>query len=169
MPITWSAPFEAASCWLAPPLQPQMSSWVPLVLLLVVDALAGAGADEGVAASAVTASAATEAARVVAVAALEQPVVHIHPRCPQKPTVGAHERPSMVHGVPVRSAQSVPEAAMAARTVQLGASEPARHPLLVTADPDLLDDVLRIAAEIGVLVDVAPDPAAARRWYASAP
>ena len=58
---------------------------------------------------------------------------------------------------------------MAARTVQLGASEPARHPLLVTADPDLLDDVLRIAAEIGVLVDVAPDPAAARRWYASAP
>jgi secretion/DNA translocation related CpaE-like protein len=58
---------------------------------------------------------------------------------------------------------------MAARTVQLGASEPARHPLLVTADPDLLDDVLRISAEIGVLIDVAPDPAAARRWYPSAP
>jgi len=58
---------------------------------------------------------------------------------------------------------------MAARTVQLGASEPARHPLLVTADPDLLDDVLRVAAEIGVLIDVAPDPAAARRWYGAAP
>jgi secretion/DNA translocation related CpaE-like protein len=58
---------------------------------------------------------------------------------------------------------------MAARTVQLGASEPARHPLLVSADPDLLDDVLRISAEIGLLLDIAPDPAAARRWYASAP
>src|SRR2546429_4964518 len=33
LPITWSAPFEAASCWLAPPLQPQMSSWVRLVVL----------------------------------------------------------------------------------------------------------------------------------------
>jgi secretion/DNA translocation related CpaE-like protein len=58
---------------------------------------------------------------------------------------------------------------MAARTVQLGASEPARRPLLVTADTDVLDDVLRISAEIGVILDVAPDPAAARRWYPSAP
>jgi secretion/DNA translocation related CpaE-like protein len=39
----------------------------------------------------------------------------------------------------------------------------------VTADPDLLDDVLRIAADVGVLVDVAPDPAAARPWYGPAP
>src|SRR5262249_20581231 len=70
---------------------------------------------------------------------------------------------------PVRSALAAPEATMAARTVQLGASEPARRPLLVTADTDLLDDVLRISAEIGVILDVAPDPAAARRWYASAP
>ena len=58
---------------------------------------------------------------------------------------------------------------MAARTVQLGTSEPARHPLVVTADPELLDDVLRIAADVGVLVDVAPDPAAARPWYGPAP
>jgi secretion/DNA translocation related CpaE-like protein len=58
---------------------------------------------------------------------------------------------------------------MPARTVQLAAAEPARHPLVVTADPDLLDDVLRVSAEVGVLVDVAPDPAAARPWYASAP
>src|SRR5581483_2967248 len=58
---------------------------------------------------------------------------------------------------------------MAARTVKLGSSEPALHPLFVTADPDLLDDVLRISAEIGIILDVAPDPAAARKWYASAP
>ena len=56
-----------------------------------------------------------------------------------------------------------------ARTVQLGTSESARHPLLVTADPELLDEVLRIAADVGVLVDVAPDPAAARAWYRGAP
>jgi len=56
-----------------------------------------------------------------------------------------------------------------ARTVQLGTPEPARHPLVVTADPDLLDDVLRIAADVGVLVDVATDPAAARAWYGPAP
>src|SRR5436190_19613638 len=58
---------------------------------------------------------------------------------------------------------------MAARTVQLGASEPASHPLVVTSDPDLLDDILRIAADSGGLVDVAPDPAAARPWYSRAP
>jgi secretion/DNA translocation related CpaE-like protein len=56
-----------------------------------------------------------------------------------------------------------------ARTVQLGTSEPARHPLVVTADSDLLDDLLRIAADVGVLVDVAADPAAARTWYGPAP
>ncbi len=56
-----------------------------------------------------------------------------------------------------------------ARTVQLGTSEPARHPLVVTADADLLDDLLRVAADVGVLVDVAPDPAAARPWYGRAP
>ncbi len=61
---------------------------------------------------------------------------------------------------------------MAARTARLGAAEPARparHPLVVTGDPELLDDLLRIAADVGVLVDVAPDPAAARRWYDGAP
>ncbi|HKT05991.1 MAG TPA: hypothetical protein VJT31_41320, partial [Rugosimonospora sp.] len=44
-----------------------------------------------------------------------------------------------------------------------------RRPLIVTADAELLDDLLRVAARVGVLVDVAPDPAAARRWYPRAP
>jgi secretion/DNA translocation related CpaE-like protein len=43
------------------------------------------------------------------------------------------------------------------------------HPLVVTSDPDLLDDLLRLAAQTGVLVDVAPDPAAAKRWFVPAP
>src|SRR5262249_22050086 len=38
------------------------------------------------------------------------------------------------------------------------------HPLFVTTDPDLLDDLLRIAARAGVTADVAPDPAGARPW-----
>jgi secretion/DNA translocation related CpaE-like protein len=58
---------------------------------------------------------------------------------------------------------------MAARTVHLGSSEPALHALFVTADSALLEDVLRISAEIGIILDVAPDPAAARKWYPSAP
>jgi secretion/DNA translocation related CpaE-like protein len=41
--------------------------------------------------------------------------------------------------------------------------------LVVTADADLLDDLLRIAAEADVLVDVAPDATAARRWFGGAP
>jgi secretion/DNA translocation related CpaE-like protein len=44
-----------------------------------------------------------------------------------------------------------------------------RLPLIVTSDPDLLDDLLRLAAAGGVEVDVAPDPAAARARYGSAP
>lgn len=44
-----------------------------------------------------------------------------------------------------------------------GAARP--HPLLVTADPDLLDDLLRLTAEVGLVADVAPDPGAARPWY----
>jgi secretion/DNA translocation related CpaE-like protein len=44
-----------------------------------------------------------------------------------------------------------------------------RLPLVVTADPDLLDDVLRLAAAGGTDVDVAPDPAAARPRFAGAP
>jgi secretion/DNA translocation related CpaE-like protein len=43
------------------------------------------------------------------------------------------------------------------------------RPLLVTADPDLLDDVLRLSAAAGVDVDVAPDPTAARPGWARAP
>jgi secretion/DNA translocation related CpaE-like protein len=43
------------------------------------------------------------------------------------------------------------------------------HPLVVTSDPELLDDLLRLAAQTGVLVDVAPDPAAAKRWFGPAP
>ncbi|WP_250029186.1 septum site-determining protein Ssd [Paractinoplanes maris] len=45
----------------------------------------------------------------------------------------------------------------------------ARLPLVVTADPDLLDDLLRLAAAGGTKVDVAPDPAAARARYGAAP
>jgi len=38
-------------------------------------------------------------------------------------------------------------------------------PLVITSDPDLLDELLRIAAAAATEVDVAPDPAAARpRW-----
>src|SRR3954465_12176388 len=44
-----------------------------------------------------------------------------------------------------------------------------RLPLLVTSDPDLLDDVLRLAAAGGAVVDVAGDPAAARPRFAGAP
>src|SRR6266702_5205746 len=44
-----------------------------------------------------------------------------------------------------------------------------RLPLVVTADPDLLDDLLRLAAAGGSEVDVAADPAAARPRYAAAP
>jgi len=43
-----------------------------------------------------------------------------------------------------------------------------RLPLVVTADPDLLDDLLRLAAAGGTEVTVAPDPAAARARWASA-
>jgi secretion/DNA translocation related CpaE-like protein len=42
-------------------------------------------------------------------------------------------------------------------------------PLVVTADTDLLDDLLRLAAAGGTEVDVARDPAAARARYAAAP
>ncbi|GAA0521275.1 septum formation initiator [Paractinoplanes deccanensis] len=44
-----------------------------------------------------------------------------------------------------------------------------RLPLVVTADPDLLDDLLRLAAAGGTQVDVAPDPVAARSRYGLAP
>jgi secretion/DNA translocation related CpaE-like protein len=49
-----------------------------------------------------------------------------------------------------------------------GAAAAAR-PLAVTADPDLLDDLLRVAAAQGVELDVAADPAAARRRWSAAP
>jgi len=44
-----------------------------------------------------------------------------------------------------------------------------RLPLVLTADPDLLDDLLRLAAAGGTDVDVAPDPVAARPRYGDAP
>jgi secretion/DNA translocation related CpaE-like protein len=44
-----------------------------------------------------------------------------------------------------------------------------RLPIVVTGDPDLLDDLLRLAAAAGTDVDVAPDPAAARARYDRAP
>ena len=44
-----------------------------------------------------------------------------------------------------------------------------RLPLVVTGDPDLLDDLLRLAAAGGTDVDVATDPAAARPRFTTAP
>lgn len=44
-----------------------------------------------------------------------------------------------------------------------------RLPLVVTADTDLLDDLLRLAAAAGSEVEVAADPAGARPRYAAAP
>jgi secretion/DNA translocation related CpaE-like protein len=55
---------------------------------------------------------------------------------------------------------------MSARTSVRSGS---RLPLVVTADPDLLDDLLRLAAAGGTEVDVAPDPAAARPRFTGAP
>lgn len=43
------------------------------------------------------------------------------------------------------------------------------RPLLVTADPDALDDLLRLAATAGVEVDVARDVPSSRRSWATAP
>jgi secretion/DNA translocation related CpaE-like protein len=43
------------------------------------------------------------------------------------------------------------------------------RPLLVTNDPDLLDDLLRLAAAADVEVDVAVDPVAARARWGAAP
>ncbi|MCW2601651.1 MAG: Helicase/secretion neighborhood CpaE-like protein [Frankiales bacterium] len=43
------------------------------------------------------------------------------------------------------------------------------RPLLVTADPDALDDLLRLAAAAGVEVDVADDVPSSRRHWATAP
>ena len=45
---------------------------------------------------------------------------------------------------------------------------PAR-PLVVTADPDVLDELLRLAATAGTDLEVAPDAGAARRSWATAP
>ena len=41
-------------------------------------------------------------------------------------------------------------------------------PLLVTDDPQLLDEVLNLAGKCGADIEVAPDPAAARDRYGSA-
>lgn len=46
---------------------------------------------------------------------------------------------------------------------------PPRRPLLVTADPQLLDDLLRLCGAAGVEPDVANDEALARRAWAEAP
>ncbi|MFI7604820.1 septum site-determining protein Ssd [Micromonospora sp. NPDC049366] len=46
---------------------------------------------------------------------------------------------------------------------------PGRRPLVVTADGDLLDDLLRLAAAGGAEVELAPDPAAARTRWLPAP
>jgi secretion/DNA translocation related CpaE-like protein len=48
-------------------------------------------------------------------------------------------------------------------------ASPADHPLVVTADPRLLDDLLRLSAAADVEVEVAGDAPAARRAWGSAP
>ncbi len=40
-----------------------------------------------------------------------------------------------------------------------------RNPLIVTGDPVLLEELLRLTADVGLIADVAPDPAAARGWF----
>jgi secretion/DNA translocation related CpaE-like protein len=42
-------------------------------------------------------------------------------------------------------------------------------PLIITGDPRLLEELLRLTADVGLIADVAPDPAAARTWFPSAP
>ncbi|HZN20092.1 MAG TPA: septum site-determining protein Ssd [Micromonosporaceae bacterium] len=54
-------------------------------------------------------------------------------------------------------------------TKSLACANPLRNALAVTADPDLLDELLRLAAAAGVTLDVAVDPAAARSRYGPAP
>jgi secretion/DNA translocation related CpaE-like protein len=59
---------------------------------------------------------------------------------------------------------------MAARVLRAAVPPPeATRPLLVTADADLLDDLVRIAGDAGATIDVAPDAPAAERWYRLAP
>jgi secretion/DNA translocation related CpaE-like protein len=70
------------------------------------------------------------------------------------------------HGVPVRPALDPVEAVVASRTAT--ACGPHR-PLLVTDDPNLLDEVLRLAADARVELDVATDPVAARDRVGAAP
>ena len=43
-----------------------------------------------------------------------------------------------------------------------------RRPLLVTSDPDVLEELLRLSAATGVELDVTPDAAGARRYWSSA-
>jgi secretion/DNA translocation related CpaE-like protein len=58
------------------------------------------------------------------------------------------------------------EAAVASRSAAV--CDPLR-PLLITDDPYLLDEALRLAADARVELDVAPDPAAARSRFGAAP
>jgi secretion/DNA translocation related CpaE-like protein len=55
------------------------------------------------------------------------------------------------------------------RSADIAQEAPMRRPLLVTADQELLDDLLRLAAAGDTEVDVAADPAAARARFPNAP
>jgi secretion/DNA translocation related CpaE-like protein len=58
---------------------------------------------------------------------------------------------------------------MVSRSRSRTAQPPRPRPLLITDNPYLLDDVLRIAASVGADVEVAPDAVAARERYRQAP
>jgi secretion/DNA translocation related CpaE-like protein len=63
-------------------------------------------------------------------------------------------------GMPVRTDVEVPMVPEMAHR---------QSPLIITGDPVLLEDLLRLTADVHLIADVAPDPAAARNWFAHAP
>ncbi|MDT5043562.1 MAG: hypothetical protein QOE51_4547 [Actinoplanes sp.] len=82
------------------------------------------------------------------------------------PIFGRQQAPSLGDGM---SRTALPSRSARCWRLALSARLPARLPLVVTADPELLDELLRLAAAGGTDLDVAPDPAAARLRFAAAP
>ena len=94
--------------------------------------------------------------------------VHSPPRDPQVDRACGPRQPDVVTLLaPPRTAWP------ATRSPTVSAVPPPRlpappRPLVVTDDPDVLEELLRIAATAGTELDVAPDAGAARRCWASA-